>query len=92
MNTSPITNWDGAEAYFTFGPDSAGLYITLALAVLVFVGFIVRMIMHENHNFTRACEEHRHIDVERAHEALEYSYSPNGESNVVMAEQGEQPQ
>lgn len=51
MNTSPITTWEGAEAYFTFGPGSVGVLISLFLAVVIVTLFIVYMIREENHLF-----------------------------------------
>jgi uncharacterized membrane protein YraQ (UPF0718 family) len=66
MNTSPITTWEGAEAYFTFGPNSLGLYVIFALAVALFIGFVARMIVHENHNFARTRELHTRMRELRA--------------------------
>jgi len=51
MNTSPVTSWEGAEAYFTFGPNSLGVWLSLALGVALFVAFIAYSIRHEKHSF-----------------------------------------
>ena len=41
MNASPITTWEGAEAYFTFANNPTALAIILGLSVVVTVGVIV---------------------------------------------------
>ncbi|WP_373228822.1 hypothetical protein [Cohnella sp.] len=51
MNTSPIKSWEGVEAYFTFGPNSLGVWVVLILAVALFIGFIAYTIRHEKHCF-----------------------------------------
>ncbi|ROO24783.1 hypothetical protein SAHL_15495, partial [Salinisphaera orenii YIM 95161] len=51
MTTSPITTWEGAQAVFTFGPGSLGVWLFLALAVAIVIGVAARMIQHENHTF-----------------------------------------
>lgn len=51
MTTSPITTWEGAQAVFTFGPDSVGVWVFLALSVAIVIGVAARMIYHENHTF-----------------------------------------
>lgn len=51
MTTSPITSWEGAQAVFTFGPDSIGVWVFLALSVVIVIGVAARMIHHENHTF-----------------------------------------
>lgn len=47
MNTSPITTWEGAEAYFTYAdsPMMIGFWLILAIALTVFP--IISMIKHE---------------------------------------------
>lgn len=52
MDVSPITSWDGAQAVFTFGPGSVGMWLFLFLALAIMVGVIARMIVHENHTFS----------------------------------------
>ncbi len=72
MNTSPITDWEGAEAYFTFGPNSPGVWISLIVAALIFVWLFVRMIRHENHSFNSVLEHypnvHHELELENAYE------------------------
>jgi hypothetical protein len=51
MNTNPIDDYEGAGAIFGFGPDSLGVWIFLILSVLLFCGFLVRMIVHERHAY-----------------------------------------
>lgn len=53
MNPSPITSWEGAEAVFTFGPGSPGMWLFLALMLVIMVGVVARMIAHENHTFSQ---------------------------------------
>ncbi|MBM7570180.1 hypothetical protein [Aquibacillus albus] len=54
MKTSPITSWEGAEAYFTFGPASMGVFLSLIIGVVILAGLLVRMVRHENESFERA--------------------------------------
>jgi hypothetical protein len=56
MNTSPIDTYDGAEAYFTFGPDSVGMWVFLVLAVAAFVYVGVRAMQLENAGFEDVAE------------------------------------
>jgi hypothetical protein len=48
MNSSPITTWEGATAYFTFADSPMMLAITLALAMASCLYAIVSMVKHEN--------------------------------------------
>ena len=48
MNSSPITTWEGATAYFTFADRPAMLAIILGLAVASCLYAIVSMVKHEN--------------------------------------------
>lgn len=57
MNASPIERYDGAGVVFTFGGDALGTWIFLVLAVVLFVGFVVRMMIHENHAYAAVCGE-----------------------------------
>ena len=41
MDTSPITSWEGAEAYFTFADKPGILYVILAAAVILCFGTII---------------------------------------------------
>lgn len=51
MNASPITSWDGVEAYFTFADSPTAMMIILGLAALVTVGAIISSIKHENNTY-----------------------------------------
>lgn len=51
MNASPITSWEGAEAYFTFADKPAVIMLILLLAVIVTVGAVIATIRHENHSY-----------------------------------------
>jgi len=51
MNASPITTWEGAEAYFTFADSPTTLAIILGLSVVVTVGVIIASIKHENKTY-----------------------------------------
>ena len=57
MNTSPIDTYDGADAYYTFGPDSVGMWVFLVLAVAAFVYVGVRAMQLENGGFEDVAEE-----------------------------------
>ena len=48
MNSSPITTWEGATAYFTFADSPTILAIILAAAVVSCLYAIVSMVQHEN--------------------------------------------
>lgn len=51
MNASPITSWEGAEAYFTFADKPTVIGLILALAVIVTIGAIVATAIHEKHSY-----------------------------------------
>lgn len=51
MNTAPIDSYDGAADIFTFGGGSFGMWLLLALAVVLFLALIVRMAVHESRSF-----------------------------------------
>lgn len=53
MITSPITSWEGAEAYFTFADKPGILYVILAAAVIVCFGTIVSAGIHETEAFKK---------------------------------------
>ena len=53
MNSSPITTWEGAEAYFTFADKPAVLYVILAIAVLLAFGTIIKASVHEIEAFKK---------------------------------------
>ena len=54
MNTSPITQWDGAEAYFTFANSGFGTGLCLLLSMAVVVGAIWYGTHHETKDMERA--------------------------------------
>ncbi len=58
---SPIDSYDDASVVFTFGGFSVGAYVAFILAVVLFVGFIVRMVQHENHAY-KAIIEHKPVE------------------------------
>jgi hypothetical protein len=51
MNASPITTWEGAEAYFTFADSPVAIGIILTVSVVVTVGAIVASVLHENKTY-----------------------------------------
>ncbi len=53
MNSSPITSWEGATAYFTFADSPMMLGLILTLSVLVTVGVVGAMIKHEKQSFEK---------------------------------------
>lgn len=57
MNPSTFDTWEGAEVIFTFGADSAGMWLFLLASIAVGVGVIAKMIMHENETF-RSLDPH----------------------------------
>jgi hypothetical protein len=61
MNTSPIDTYDGAEAYFTFGPDSVGMWIFLVLAFAIFLFVGVRAAQFESGRFDEVTEGHPEV-------------------------------
>jgi hypothetical protein len=56
MNTSPIDSYDGAAEMFTFGANSAGVWIFLGISALLFVGLLVRAARHEGRSFASLTE------------------------------------
>jgi len=53
MNSSPITAWEGAAAYFTFADKPAMLAVFLLGALAVCVYAIVSMVKHENASYKK---------------------------------------
>ncbi|MBU2965543.1 hypothetical protein Q4508_09020 [Amphritea sp. 2_MG-2023] len=51
MNSSPITTWEGAEAYFTFADSPTAMMLILGLAVLATAGAVLASVLHENHTY-----------------------------------------
>lgn len=62
MSTSPIDSYDGAGVVFTFGANSVGVWISFLLAIALFVGFLVRMIQHENQAYA-AIAAHQPVEA-----------------------------
>jgi hypothetical protein len=53
MNTSPITTWDGAAAYFTFADKPIVMYLILAAAIVITFGTIIMAGIHEIEAFKK---------------------------------------
>lgn len=53
MNTSPITSWEGAEAYFTFADKPGVLMLIFLVSVVVTIGVIVSAARHENESYKK---------------------------------------
>jgi hypothetical protein len=53
---SPIDSYDELGPVFTFGGNSVGVWISVILAVVLFIGFFARMIQHENHAYKAIIE------------------------------------
>ena len=53
MNASPITKWEGAEAYFTFADQPLILAISLGLAVAAVIGSIIYGSLHEKECYVK---------------------------------------
>jgi len=58
---SPIDEWGTGGAVFTGGPDSVAAVLFVVLALAAFIGFLVKMIIHENHAY-RQIAEHRPVE------------------------------
>ncbi|RAS74556.1 hypothetical protein [Priestia endophytica] len=64
MKTSPITNWENVDAYFTFGPASFGMWLSLVLAVVMIGMLIITMMRHEQHSFKETADLYPSIQEE----------------------------
>jgi len=53
MSGSPVTDWEGVEAYYTFADSPLMITIFLILTVAVVVGVIAQSAKHENEAFKR---------------------------------------
>lgn len=53
MNGSPISAWDGVEAYFTFADSPLLIGLFLLLVALVVIGVITHSAKHESKAFKR---------------------------------------
>lgn len=69
---SPIESWDGATAVFTGAGSTALQVLFVVLAVAVLVGFLVRMVLHENHAYAQMI----------AHQPVEAGPAVEGEPTV----------
>lgn len=58
MGASPIDKYEGADVVYTFGAGSFGTVLFFVLACLLFVAFMARVAMHENHAYA-AIEAHK---------------------------------
>jgi hypothetical protein len=57
MNTSPVDSYDGAAEIFTFGANSAGVWIFLIVSVVLFLALLVRASRHESRSFATLRED-----------------------------------
>ena len=53
MNTSPITKWEGAEAYFTFADNPTVVLGLLTLSVVIVVGSLIFGSFHEKECYVK---------------------------------------
>jgi hypothetical protein len=53
MNGSPITAWEGAEAYYTFADRPVLIILGLVLTAIITIGVIVHSAKHETKAFKR---------------------------------------
>ncbi len=53
MNSSPISTWEGATAYFTFADNPMVIGFLFLLSVVVTTGVVAAMMVHEKHSFER---------------------------------------
>ena len=51
MNASPITSWEGAEAYFTFADKPAVIILILVAAISFTVYAIISAFVHESDSY-----------------------------------------
>lgn len=58
---SPIDSWDGVTTVFTGANSTALQVLFVVLAVTAFVGFMVKIIVHERHAY-RQIAEHRPVE------------------------------
>ncbi|CAN5248267.1 MAG: hypothetical protein ACSLEW_03885 [Nocardioides sp.] len=70
---SPIDNWDEFGPVFTNGPETFWTVFFVILAVAMFIGFFVRMILHEKHAYAQMAK----------HQPVEKGPAVEGEPPVV---------
>ena len=51
MNASPITSWEGAEAYFTFADKPAVVMLILVVSVVFTIYAVVSAFSHESDSY-----------------------------------------
>lgn len=49
--SSPIDTYEGAEVVYTFGAASFGTVLFVVVAIVAFLAFIARVVIHENHAY-----------------------------------------
>ncbi|WP_332641972.1 hypothetical protein [Aeromicrobium sp.] len=59
---SPISDWDTPGAVFTGADSTALLVVFVVLGMLALIGFMARMLQHENHAYAQMIN---HEPVER---------------------------
>ncbi|WP_332667253.1 hypothetical protein [Aeromicrobium sp.] len=59
---SPISDWDTPGAVFTGADSTAVLVLFVVLGILIVIGFLVKMVQHENHAYAQMIN---HEPVER---------------------------
>jgi hypothetical protein len=69
----PFDSYEDAGVVFTFGGNSVGVWLCFVLAVVLFVGFFVRMIQHENKAY-KAIIEHQPVEPGPAAEGEPTAY------------------
>ncbi len=60
MHSSPVSAWDGAEAYFTFAHSGFGIGVMLLLSAALVVGSIWYGTRHESRDFAKWQKTHPH--------------------------------
>jgi len=53
---SPISSWEGAEAYFTYADSPFVMGFALLLSIAITIGVVVATYRHEHHSYEN-CEE-----------------------------------
>jgi hypothetical protein len=53
MNSSPVSSWEGATAYFTFADKPGVMMLIFLVSVVVTIGVIVSAARHENESYRK---------------------------------------
>ena len=61
MNTSPITSWEGAEAYFTFADKPGILIFIFCLAMAATIVAVYLTARHEKISYNKPTSDLPHI-------------------------------